>query len=149
MKDTLAETRFLQGLKKIIENVLSIEDIKINSRKLNLVIARHLFFYIARKEGIKFHTLGAFLDRDHSTAIHSVRVAEDLIKYSKIHKETFLTILAILNHKKQEESVIHERVKRIIEFYKYSGNYILLTNDLRKLFEEERKEKFFKEMLKI
>lgn len=78
------------------------EEIRSQSRKSHLVIARMLFAYLAKKECYSLATTGRFIDRDHSTVIHLLRKAnnsEKIIKLSNNYtiNKGYITDTAIKN----------------------------------------------------
>ena len=76
---------------------ISVSDMKSKCRKREIVTARQVFFYLARetfpKMGLK--TLGAMLDKDHATVIHSSKAVKDLIEAKD---KTILEILKKLEN---------------------------------------------------
>ena len=74
------------------ENLLSVicfvsgesEDaIRGNLRYRNLVLARHIYFHIARNVmGIKLTEIGKFIGRDHTTVMHGLNRISDMV-YTK------------------------------------------------------------------
>ena len=68
----------------LISDVLQIPMAEIRSanRKRNLVMARHITCYFARKyTSASLHEIGANLNRDHTTVIHSVKTVENIKEY--------------------------------------------------------------------
>jgi chromosomal replication initiator protein len=69
-----------------VVNVTGIEFIKIQSvtRKREILYARHLFCYFARKRTkLSLQEIGNILNRDHATVLHSVRTVKDLLTYDR------------------------------------------------------------------
>jgi len=60
-------------------------------RKREIVICRQMFCYIARKNmpDKSLSTIGRFLNRDHSTVIHSIDAAESLVTWNKTFAKEF------------------------------------------------------------
>jgi len=69
-----------------VVNVTGIEFIKIQSvtRKREILYARHLFCYFARKRTkLSLQEIGNILNRDHATVLHSVKTVKDLLTYDR------------------------------------------------------------------
>lgn len=90
---------------------VSAEEIFGKNRKREVAAARHMFFYIARKyTNVTLGQAGKFLGRDHTTAINSVKVCNDMLD---INDEVFVTTLAeidkyiIVNFRNYKEFLVH------------------------------------------
>ena len=78
------------------------KDILSTSRKRELATCRQIFCYIARfnMPNVTLKQIGDFLGgRDHSTVIHSIRVAEDFMTYDKQFKSEDERLVLFINKK--------------------------------------------------
>lgn len=70
----------------VIEQVLEIstEELRSNSRKRELVEARHIFCYFT-KENTKFtlSKIGGLVNRDHASILHAVNLINNLLESNK------------------------------------------------------------------
>lgn len=57
------------------------EYLKGKTRVLNIAIYRHLFCYYANSNGISLVGIGKCINRHYSTVFHSVKEAENILKY--------------------------------------------------------------------
>lgn len=64
----------------------SINALRGKNRIVEMVFARKLFCYLAQKAGHSSIEVGKFLNRDHSTVIHSYKSAENIPKIMDIFK---------------------------------------------------------------
>lgn len=60
---------------------ISIDDLISYNRTQNVVFARHLACYVLYQKGYTLSQIGNKINRDHTTVLHSVRVASDLLTY--------------------------------------------------------------------
>jgi hypothetical protein len=58
---------------------VTLESLRLPSRKRELVEVRQIFMYYLRKNGLTLQSTAALLGKDHSTAIHSIKQQENLI----------------------------------------------------------------------
>ena len=70
-------------LKKMMAEVLGVDDIPVKSRRAELVWARSILAYQLVKEGMTASEAGRFLGKDHSTIIYMRRRVEDALMYPK------------------------------------------------------------------
>ena len=79
---------------------LTTEEILSKTRKGPVADARHIFCGIAKMEyGHKVTTLGKFLKRDHTTAIHAVKNYNNRTRYQVGYKEFVDSIIEKINNK--------------------------------------------------
>ena len=81
-------TTSLENIKDKVEEYYSISDLKDKSRISDVVEARRMFCYYARKHALKrngkgysFRKISEFLGIHHSTIIHHVNVIDAWVKY--------------------------------------------------------------------
>jgi len=93
----------------IIKNVakefdLKVSDLKSNSRKQSIVMARGVSVYLSRELlGVSFLKIGSYLgNRDHSTIMHANRKIEKLISADSDSNDTDSAIQSIVFKLKQE-----------------------------------------------
>ncbi len=68
---------------EVVTNVCGVDWHRIvgRTRKVEVIIARHLYCYISRIEfGCTFKAIGRTINRDHTSAIHSVNVVVDMLQ---------------------------------------------------------------------
>ena len=108
-----------------------------DKRGRRLVIARHLFCYIARvKLGSKLVAIAQFIDRDHTTVMHGIKTVENLLSINDnevqslylavieaITKEYELPIRLDITAKNKQEA---DEIKAYIED-KYKCQVLLLN----------------------
>ena len=77
----------LQEIKEKVEGYYKV-DLKTKSRKAEIVEARRMFCYYAKKhaqrgtgKGYNFRNISEFLDLNHATIIHHVNVVSSWVKY--------------------------------------------------------------------
>jgi chromosomal replication initiation ATPase DnaA len=93
-------------LDNILEVVCHVTELKAyqlrsNTRKNNIMTARHLFFYIAHKHTKKqIEVIGRHLNRHHATVLHACNKIENQLMYSDVN-ELVNRIEAILSQVKK------------------------------------------------
>ena len=70
-------------LKRVMAEVLGVDDIPVKSRRTEFVWARSILAYQLVKEGMTASEAGRFLGKDHSTIIYMRRRVEDALMYPK------------------------------------------------------------------
>ena len=70
-------------LKRMMAEVLGVDDIPVKSRRAEFVWARSILAYQLVKEGMTASEAGRFLGKDHSTIIYMRRRVEDALMYPK------------------------------------------------------------------
>lgn len=70
-------------LKRLMAEVLGVDDIPVKSRRAEFVWARSILAYQLVKEGMTASEAGRFLGKDHSTIIYMRRRVEDALMYPK------------------------------------------------------------------
>jgi chromosomal replication initiation ATPase DnaA len=70
-----------------------VDDIMSRSRKSEKVQARHLFCKASSASGFTSVHIGRYLNRDHSTVLASVIVANDYISIYPVFKNQYNTIM--------------------------------------------------------
>ena len=70
-------------LKRMMAEVLGVDDIPVKSRRAEFVWARNILAYQLVKEGMTASEAGRFLGKDHSTIIYMRRRVEDALMYPK------------------------------------------------------------------
>jgi len=72
------------------------------SRRSDIVLARHLMHYLLFEFGMTYAAIGKLTNRDHSTIIHSVIVAKDMIYLEPNFKHDYIYLSSILKKKRGE-----------------------------------------------
>ena len=62
---------------------ISIDLMKVKTRKLEVVRARQICAYFMRDNGYTFEEIGLFFLKDHATMIHSVRIIEAEMEHNR------------------------------------------------------------------
>ena len=70
-------------LKRMMAEVLGVDDIPAKSRRAEFVWARSILAYQLVKEGMTASDAGRFLGKDHATIIYMRRRVEDALMYPK------------------------------------------------------------------
>ena len=70
-------------LKRMMAEVLGVDDIPVKSRRAEFVWARSILAYQLVKEGMTASEAGSFLGKDHSPIIYMRRRVEDALMYPK------------------------------------------------------------------
>lgn len=87
--DDMLHPLLLQDLESIInehfmemcpKSIMFPDGIRTKSRKRELVVYRHLFYFMASKMGYGPSFIAAHMDFDHATAIHGTRAFTDLLE---------------------------------------------------------------------
>lgn len=92
--------------KEIIQAVsdyFNIDDFRIlsKSRKRQVTIARFCGMYLMRKQGLTFREIAETFNRDHTTAIHSVKFIEDQLSIP--HTNDFIHYIHNINLKLKQD----------------------------------------------
>lgn len=58
-----------------------------DARFREVVNARTLFVFVARREGYSQHCIGAFLGRDHSTVCHAEKQVKDFFALPEVYRD--------------------------------------------------------------
>lgn len=82
---TSAEERLNYLAEKMKESVGI--DVRENSRKREVVTARILFAFVARREGYSQNCIGEFIGRDHSTIAFFERRMKDVFSLPQMYRE--------------------------------------------------------------
>lgn len=86
------------------------------TRKQNIVFARHLYTYLCRHHlGMTFNSIGNTLHRDHSTIMHGINVYGNSINYDKPTKKIYDKSVQLLGDYMQERELLqypHLQVRR-------------------------------------
>lgn len=101
-------------------------NIRDNTRRRHIVMARASYFYLAKKKTYQtLKKIGAEVGRDHSTVMHSLANFDDWVEYDSFFKEKFenLKIKLFKNYNPPNMTL-----KQLL--YKY--NFLLIENDILK-----------------
>ena len=64
----------LQKIKELVQIETKIRDISKRSRLPDIVDARAMYYYLAKKyTGLSYHRIARSIDRDHATALHGMK----------------------------------------------------------------------------
>ena len=64
----------LQKIKELVQIETKIRDISKRSRLPDIVDARVMYYYLAKKyTGLSYHRIARSIDRDHATALHGMK----------------------------------------------------------------------------
>ena len=114
-------------MKELFEKIcfilsLDIEVVQSPRRYKELIIARQIYCKIARdmKMG-SYWQIGSILPIDHATVIHSIKMANDRIKFDKEFKTTYDNVLAIVNN------LDFNPKKLILRSFDYNGAKVIST----------------------
>ena len=70
------------------ETGIEFSKIQSRTRKRDILYARHLFCFFARKRTeMSYDAIGGIINRNHATVLHSVKLVEDLMTYDRDFKE--------------------------------------------------------------
>ena len=62
-------------------------DILVRSRDKILVYARYMVAYYLREFGFSYHEIGNFLNMNHATIIHGVKMIKEMLSYPQMYQE--------------------------------------------------------------
>ncbi len=96
----------------------TIEQLLLNRRTKEVVENRHLVMYWYKKNtNMTFCEIGKIFNKDHTTVMHAVTNAENLIKYDDIVRAKWELIKKNNPYKKAEEEKKKEQAKRVREAF--------------------------------
>ena len=90
----------LEYIKMCVESVCYCK-IHTNTRKRNNVEARVIFSKILREKKTPLETIGSYLDRHHTTVIHLLKLADDLMETDEKFKEKYIVARNLANRGEQ------------------------------------------------
>jgi len=100
LKETAAKYIDLEDVYRTVGGYFSLGQYLGKSRKRELVYARQLFCYVSRQvSNASLKTIGLFLDRDHTTVIHSSDTIIDLMPNYPYVKQDVVNIMEMLTTK--------------------------------------------------
>jgi len=93
----------LADIESVMVNCLNLDDkksiLKAKDRRRDFADLRTIFSYIARKYNFTVTSIGKYMEKDHTTAIHHFRKAEDLLKTDPVFLEKYTKVVNSLNEK--------------------------------------------------
>ena len=93
----------LQKIKELVEIETKIRDISKKSRLPNIVDARVMYYYLAKKyTGLSYHRIAKKVNRDHATVINGLRKWDEEIIYDPYMEIVYNKIKSILS----DESIV-------------------------------------------
>ncbi len=95
-------SEFLDRAMKLIcqQKSVSEQDVMGKSRKHSIVMSRHQFAYIARtKTDLSLSFIGALINRDHATILHSCRTFQNLLDTDVYTRQNHFKIMQDLRFK--------------------------------------------------
>jgi hypothetical protein len=110
-------------LLEIAKRVYNVDPMNGKRERFN-VFARAAISVQLLSTGEKYHYIGAFLKKDHTSIIHIVKNHPDRLQYDKEYKELYFKFLAEIGKPIHQEQLTLNEIK-----YQVSG----LTDDLLKL----------------
>ena len=99
---TIKPSELLDKAMKLIcsQKGINEQDVMGKSRLHSLVMSRHQFCYIARKKtNLSLGFVGALINRDHATVIHSCKTFQNLLDTDIYTREQHFKIMQQLNFK--------------------------------------------------
>ena len=100
----------------------AINKTKLRSRKFNE--SRQIYFYIKKRHTYEtLEEIGKFLNKDHSTVIHSVKRIDELIRFDKNFLYFMNSLILSLDLEKKEVEYINVTMTK--------ENYELIPNELK------------------
>jgi len=75
----VTKIREILEMKTLEEIKSALPDFSGRNRKIEVVNIRHVFCYLARKEGYCYTEIGRFIKRTHATVLHSCKKVQELI----------------------------------------------------------------------
>lgn len=74
--------RCIEAMSKVVGT-----DILVRSRDKILVYARYMVSYYLREFGFSYHEIGNFLNMNHATIIHGVKMIKEMLSYPQMYQE--------------------------------------------------------------
>jgi len=118
LKEEIAYPITLNDLEKICDAFIDPTNklcIRQKNRKRNVILARHIFFYIAYKMGYTTTYIGEYLGWDHSSVIHGKKSVSNLLEINDSE---------LINKVKQIYDEVEKRIRvnTVIQFDTSEGN---------------------------
>lgn len=126
----------LQRIKELVEIETKIRDISNASRNQDIIDARVMYYYLARKyTGFSFNEIGEQVNKDHSTAVYGIKCYNNwnfaVVQYRKQ--------LAQLHHIEQLVPEIKQEDIEPIDLHElFRARNIALNSQITKLLKEIR-----------
>tara|TARA_R110000803_G_scaffold33964_1_gene74288 strand:- start:263 stop:748 length:486 start_codon:yes stop_codon:yes gene_type:complete len=104
-------------IKEIVENYFKI-DIATKTRVRQYVEARAIYYKLLRDNTrMSLATIGKTMNRDHATALHSIRKIEDWLEYDRQLKQDYKTLNSRVQHAIKLNPDLFNDVESIEDFY--------------------------------
>lgn len=111
----------LQNISDVIKVITLVDIKKENSRLREVVDARRIYGYLARKlTKYSSSEIGKFIGKDHSTILHYERTARELMRFDRDFKENLLMCLRSVAPIVEQSQYLEEYKyhKRKADYYK-------------------------------
>jgi len=117
----------LNTIKKKIDELYDLNLAK-KCQKRRYIEARGIFCKIAREHGdVTLTKIGKFLDKNHATVLHSIKITNDYLEFEKDLKYKYNIILNNLNLGEQNfENLTHKELKTLIKSLIKENNLLKL-----------------------
>jgi len=89
----------LEDIKKIVEEV-TLQDIGRNSREAEVVLARNIYFYLARdRTKFSLARIGKYVNRNHASVLHGIKTLEGWMSYDTEVVSLFTSVVEVLDRR--------------------------------------------------
>lgn len=139
-----------ETIKKLVENYFKIE-LNSKTRRREYVEARAIYYKLLRENTrMSLASIGKTMNRDHATALHSIRKIEDWLEFDKQLKQDYNTLNARVQHAIRLNPELFNEVKSVEEFYEVEYKKLenkhnqVLTNNTKEYRDLVTKYNFFK-----
>ena len=106
-----------ETIKQLVENYFKIQ-LNSKTRKKEFVEARAIYYKLLRENTrMSLAAIGKTMNRDHATALHSIRKIKDWLEYDKQLKQDYDTLNARVQHAIRINPELFNEVKTVEDFY--------------------------------
>lgn len=144
-----------ETIKQLVENYFKIQ-LNSKTRRKEFVEARAIYYKLLRENTrMSLAAIGKTMNRDHATALHSIRKIEDWLQYDRQLKQDYNTLNARVQHAIRLNPELFNEVKSVEEFYEVEYKKLedkynqVLRNNTKEYRELVTKYNFLKSVLKV
>ena len=126
----------LEEIKRITQEITNVKDISTKNRELHMVRARCIYYKVAKEElGFAHQKISRYINRDHATALHSLRKFDTYIYQCKVFKSNYELIKEAFQQLKKSDYIID------IERKELTKEYNLLKTNYDTVIKKQRKDR--------
>ena len=106
-----------ETIKQLVENYFKIQ-LNSKTRRREYVEARAIYYKLLRENTrMSLASIGKTMNRDHATALHSIRKIEDWLQFDKQLRQDYNTLNARVQHAIRLNPELFKEVKSVEDFY--------------------------------